>query len=114
MVRAILPANADLSRLRDRVGSPDYRSAGAMRPILNRVIHEDLSDVAKAVRCPTLLLYGENDRETPPEIGQRLRELIPSPRANLVVLENFGHLDILTAGRHQVALRIRTFLESLP
>ncbi len=113
-VRAVLPADTDLSRFRDRMGSPDYRSAGTMRPVLNRVIKEDLSEVAKAVGCPTLLLYGENDRETPPEIGQRLSELIPHRRADLIILRNFGHLDILTAGRHQVALRIRTFLESLP
>ena len=113
-VQVLLPTGANLSRWRDRMGSPDYRSAGQMRPILSRVIREDLSEIARAVQCPTLLLYGENDRETPPEIGQRLQQLIPNHRAHLVTLKNFGHLDILTAGRHQVALHIRTFLESLP
>ena len=113
-VRGLLPANVDLSRWRDRIGSADYRSAGEMRPILSRVIKQHLTESARAVLCPTLLLYGEKDRETPPEIGERLRALIPNGKAELIILKNFGHLDILTAGRHQVALRIRTFLESLP
>src|SRR5581483_8335822 len=53
-----------LDRLRQRFGSADYRAAGAMRPILTRVVAEDLSEQAAAIRCPTLLLYGTADTET--------------------------------------------------
>ncbi len=100
-----------LDRLRQRFGSSDYRSAGALRPVLTRVVSEDLTQVAKAVRCPTLLMYGTADTETPPEIGQRLKALIP--HSELTVLNGFGHLGILHEGRHQVILRIRKFLELL-
>jgi pimeloyl-ACP methyl ester carboxylesterase len=99
-------------RLRQRMGSADYRSAGALRPIVARVIREDLSEVARQVECPTLLVYGENDTETPPEIGERLQRFIPNSR--LVRLESFGHLTVLTEGRHQVASRIHQFLSTLP
>jgi pimeloyl-ACP methyl ester carboxylesterase len=101
-----------LDRLRQRFGSSDYRSAGALRPILTRVVGEDLTEAAKAVRCPSVLLYGRLDTETPPEIGERLKALIP--HSELTVLNGFNHLSILSEGRHQVALRIRKFLELIP
>ncbi len=98
-------------RLRQYFGSQDYRNAGALRPIMVRVIGEDLTEVAKAVRCPTLLLYGSNDTETPPEFGERFKALMP--RSELAILHGFDHLSILTEGRHQVILRVRKFMESL-
>jgi len=110
--KRFLREGPQLERLRQRMGSADYRSAGALRPVFNRVVSEDLTDVARKVRCPTLLIYGKEDTETPPEMGQRLKELIP--RAELMILDGFGHLNILNEGRHQVALQIRKFLQSLP
>ena len=49
--------------------------------------------------------------ETPPEFGERLHALIP--RSELALLDGFTHLSILTDGRHQVAMKIRRFLEHL-
>lgn len=109
--KRLLREGPQLERLRQRIGSADYRSAGAMRPIFTKVVNEDLTEVARAVRCRTLLLYGSHDTETPPEFGERLRHLISN--SELVRLEGFGHLNILTDGRHQVASQIRKFLESL-
>lgn len=91
-----------------RVGSADYRRAGPLRATFVRTITEDLSDTAPAVRCPTLLLYGEEDRETPPEFGRRYAELMPD--ACFETLAGFGHLDILGAGAFQCEHRIRRFL----
>jgi pimeloyl-ACP methyl ester carboxylesterase len=108
--KRVLKEGPQLERLRNRMGSADYRSAGALRPILSRVVSEDLTQVASAVCCPTLLLYGSEDTETPAEIGQRLHRLIP--HSEFSVVEGLGHLDILTRGQHQVALRIRKFLEA--
>ncbi len=102
----------ELDRLRQRFGSADYRQAGAMRPIFLRVVREDLTAEAKRVHCSTLLIYGTRDTETPPEIGERLKELIPE--AELTLLEGFTHLTILSEGRHQVAMKIRRFLEQIP
>jgi len=109
--KRLLKEGPQLERLRRRMGSADYRAAGPLRPILSRVVSENLSEVASAVRCPTLLLYGSEDTETPPEMGERFHRLIPGSEFN--VLEGLGHLDILTTGQHQVALRIRNFIEAL-
>jgi pimeloyl-ACP methyl ester carboxylesterase len=108
--KRLLREGPQLERLRSRMGSADYRAAGPLRPVLSRVVSEDLSQVASAVRCPTLLIYGSEDTETPPEIGERLGRLIP--RSEFSVLPGFGHLDILTRGQHQLALRIRKFIEA--
>lgn len=100
-----------LDRLRQRFGSADYRNAGRLRPIFLRVVREDLTAEAKRIRCPALLLYGTGDTETPPEIGKRLHALIPA--SELALLDGFTHLSILTEGRHQIAMKIRRFLEHL-
>ena len=101
----------ELDGLRQRFGSADYRNAGAMRPIFLRVVREDLTEQATRASCPTLLIYGTRDTETPPEMGERFHKLIAG--SELALLEGFTHLSILTEGRHQVAIRIRRFLEQV-
>ncbi|TMJ01583.1 MAG: alpha/beta hydrolase [Alphaproteobacteria bacterium] len=105
----LAPNEAARERLRARFGSADYRNAGPMRGILVKVIQEDLTQVASTVTCPTLLVYGKQDTETPPEIGERLARLIKN--AELVVLDGYDHYDILSRGQHQVATQIRKFLD---
>ena len=82
-----------------------------MRPILVKAVGEDLSEVARAVRCPAVLVYGDRDSETPPEIGARLNRLMP--QSQLVVLRGFDHWNVLTDGRHQIAQRLGEFLEQV-
>jgi pimeloyl-ACP methyl ester carboxylesterase len=95
--------------LRRRFGSADYQNAGAMRDIFLEVIREDLTDVARRITCPVHLIYGAADTETPPEIGERLARLIPG--ANLTVLDGLDHYSVLAEGRHQVAKRLKAWLE---
>ena len=111
MARSLTPEGPARDRLRERFGSADYRQAGAMRPILVKTVSENLTDIARAVHCPVTLLYGENDRETPPEIGERLQRLIPN--AQLHVLRGFDHWNVLTEGQHQLTHRLSEFLERL-
>jgi len=105
-------SEARRERLRDRFGSADYRSAGQLRPILTRVVNEDLSQEAKAVTCPVLMIYGSDDQDTPPEIGERLKSIIPSAR--LLILDGFDHHTILSQGRHQVVHQIHSVLKGMP
>ena len=110
-LRRLEGAGLDVERLKDRLGSSDYRAAGPIRPVLVKVINEDLTDVAMGVTCPTLLLCGRQDTETPVEISERFQRLIPG--AALAVLDGFDHYTVLTTGRHQVAFRISRFVEGL-
>ena len=110
--RVFVPEGPGRERLRQRFGSADYRQAApAMRPVLVKAVTEDLSAPARTVRCPALLVYGAADRDTPPDIGERLQRLMP--QARLVTLRGFGHLDIVTEGRHQLVQLLVEFMEQL-
>lgn len=113
LVRLLTPEGPSRDRLRRRFGSADYRAAGPeLRPILVKAVNEDLSAVARAVRVPAMLVVGDRDRDTPPELSERLVRLMP--QARLVVLRGFDHLDVLTEGRHQIIQRLAEFVEQLP
>lgn len=96
---------------RRRFGSADYKAAGALRGTLVAVVNEDLSEQARAVRCPVLLLYGAQDEATPPQLGERFAALMPDAR--LKIYPHLGHLDILSRGAQLVAHAIETFLTEI-
>jgi pimeloyl-ACP methyl ester carboxylesterase len=56
-----------------------------------------------------LLVYADQDTETPPEIGARLNRIIPG--SQLILLHGFDHHTILTAGRHQLVRHILEFMK---
>jgi pimeloyl-ACP methyl ester carboxylesterase len=106
----LLGLNVDV--LRTKFGSADYRSAGQMRTLFLQIIRENLSEEARQIKCPTQLVYGAADTETPPEIAERLKNLIPD--AALTILPGQDHYSVLGDGRHVVIKRLADFMESLP
>ncbi len=91
-----------------KYGSVDYRNAGAMRAILVKSVNEDLSDKIATIKAPTLLLWGENDTETPPEIAIRLQMLIEGSK--LILFPQKGHNLFHDCGSHLCASYIAPFL----
>jgi pimeloyl-ACP methyl ester carboxylesterase len=110
-LRAMAPEGPARDRLRERFGSADYRNAGAMRPVLVKAVNEDLSEAARRIRVPVVLVHGDQDTESPPAIAERFHALIPGSR--LHVLHGFDHWNILTDGRHQVTHLLGELLEGL-
>jgi pimeloyl-ACP methyl ester carboxylesterase len=110
-LRAMTPEGPARDRLRERFGSSDYRNAGAMRPVLVKAVSEDLSEPARRIRLPVVLIHGDGDIESAPEIAERFHALIPGSR--LHVLRGFDHLSIIDDGRHQVTHLIGELLETL-
>jgi pimeloyl-ACP methyl ester carboxylesterase len=83
-----------LSRAAARLGSPDYRSAlGSMRGTLVRVVHDDLRPLLPSVSTPALLVWGGDDKATPPSDGKTMQEMIPS--AKLIIFPGAGHFSYL-------------------
>ncbi len=111
VMRALTPEGPARDRLRERYGSSDYRTAGAMRPVLVKAVTEDLTEVARAVKAPTVLVHGDRDTESPPEIAERFHALIPGSQLHL--LRGFDHYTILTDGRHQVTHLLGELLRGL-
>jgi pimeloyl-ACP methyl ester carboxylesterase len=91
LARAGLVGAATLERARERYGSSDYRAAsGVMRDVLVTVLGEDYEPAMREVRCPTVLLWGEQDFDVPLEVARRAAGVIPGAR--LEVLPGIGHL----------------------
>ena len=94
----IAGAKAAADRLRsiynDRYGSVDYRSASPiMRQTLVNVVDQDLLDCARRVAVPTVLIWGDQDQDTPLWMGRKLEEAIAD--AALIVHPGAGHYAYL-------------------
>jgi pimeloyl-ACP methyl ester carboxylesterase len=76
-----------------KVGSDDYRQAGALRPVMVRVVNEDVTPIMGKITCPTLLIWGELDTDTPLSDGQFIHDRIAASR--LVVIKEAGHYSYL-------------------
>lgn len=76
-----------------RVGSKDYQDAGEMRATLVKVVNQDLRSLLPRISASTLLIWGENDKDTPVSFGEIMEKEIPD--AGLVVLKEAGHFSYL-------------------
>ena len=76
------------------IGSRDYKNASeTMRKILVNTVNEDLTECAKKIKCPTLLIWGDADTEAPIEEAQELEKIMAD--AGLVVYEGGSHYTYL-------------------
>ena len=79
---------------KNHMGSRDYKNASEiMKKILVNVVNEDLSECAKKINVPTLLIWGHRDTEAPVEDAKELEKIIPD--AGLIVLPNSTHYAYL-------------------
>ncbi len=81
------------ARLRPHVASRDYLAAGALRETLALVVAEDQTPYLASIRSKCLLVWGDQDRETPLYMGETMKERIPG--AELVVFSGAGHFPYL-------------------
>jgi pimeloyl-ACP methyl ester carboxylesterase len=111
-LRALVPltGSGPLEWHTGRFGSKDYLAAGPLRPILVRTVNEDLSECARQVDCPVLLLWGEEDTETPLWLAWRFSELM-NGHATVRVLPHKDHFLYQGTGAHLCAFTIRQWLE---
>lgn len=89
---SLLPAGAKkkLQGWVDRQGSDDYRAAsGVMRSSLVKLVNSDARQLLPKLQCPTLLIWGDKDDQTPIANAREMEQLIPD--AGLVVLGGGGH-----------------------
>ena len=89
-------------KLRERFGSTDYKNAGPLRGTFIKVISENLSADARAVSCPTILIYGDKDTETPPDIGAAYQQMIRG--SVLHILPGADHYSVIAGAQHQTLL----------
>lgn len=90
------------------MGSTDYKNASPiMRDTLVKVVNQDLSDCAKKIECPTLLIWGTLDEAAPIEDARELEKLLKD--GALIELAGCTHYAYLEA-LPQVASILKNFI----
>lgn len=75
---------------KDHIGSRDYKAASpVMKKVLVETVNEDLSDDARKITAPTILIYGDYDSEVPEEDTKRYESLISD--CGLILYEGCTH-----------------------
>ena len=91
------------------IGSEDYKKASPlMRNILVNVVNEDLSENAKNISNPTLLIWGSLDTAAPLDDAKKLESLLQD--GGLVVIDGCTHYAYLEALDY-VSNIVNNFLE---
>ena len=75
-------------------GSKDYKS---LTPICKKtfvnIVNTNLENYAKNIDVPTLIFWGEKDKETPMYMAKKLNKIIKN--SELVIIKNAGHFSYL-------------------
>lgn len=95
--------------LRNKWGSTDYKNASdILRGSLVKIVNEDLTENAKKITCPTLLIYGVLDTDVPIKEAEDLEKLISD--AGLVKYEGAHHYAYLENLNQTIAI-LHNFLD---
>lgn len=79
----------------ENFGSEDYRALSPlMKQTFVKVVNFFQDKLVKKITCPTLLVYGSKDDQTPLYVARRFERLIKNSR--LEIFENEGHFCFLT------------------
>jgi pimeloyl-ACP methyl ester carboxylesterase len=80
-----------VERVRAQIlSSPTAAIDGAIRAMMSR---PDSTPLLGAIHCPTLVIVGEQDVITPPDISRAMQQSVPG--AELAVIRDAGHLSNL-------------------
>jgi pimeloyl-ACP methyl ester carboxylesterase len=90
------------------LGSTDYLTSGKLKGTYSLVISEDLEKYLNLISSSTLLIWGENDVDTPVQDGKLMGKLIKG--AKLVIIKNAGHYSFQDNPK-EVFLELDKFLD---
>ena len=83
-----------LNKLKNIFGSEDYKnSSPVMKNTLVNLVNEDLTKYLINISIPTLLIWGENDTETPISDGEIMENLISNSK--LIKIKKCSHYVFL-------------------
>lgn len=109
----IFPDVEMFNNIRERVlgkfGSSDYKnSSEVLRRTMSIIINEDQTEILKNIKAPTLLLWGENDEDTPIKDGKKMEENIKD--SSLIEIKGAGHFSYLDSYNQCMEI-IKNFLK---
>ena len=109
LIDLIFRSNLFQNYFTPRYGSKDYQTAGQLRKLLVKTVTEDLSEFAKKSTKETLIINGDKDTSSPPEIARKYSKLIKNSR--LEIMPNFDHYPFEDVGSHITAKIISEFIK---
>lgn len=81
-------------KMKKHIGSTDYKNASPlMRDILVKHVNTDLTEAASKIKCPTFIIWGDNDEAVPVADAYELERLIPD--SGLTVYNGCTHYAYL-------------------
>lgn len=80
-------------KLYQLLGEHDYETAGPLKETFLKVINQDLTSILRSIEVPTLIVWGEDDREVPLSDAQKMQLLIKNSK--LEIIKNAGHFCFL-------------------
>lgn len=98
-----------LKKLKEK-GSDDFKACNnALKPTFLKVVNQSLESYAPRIKCSTLLIWGQKDKETPLWMAKCFKKLIP--KSGLVIMKNCGHYCFLENSNLFIAV-LKSFLNS--
>lgn len=102
--------NQKLHSKLDTFGSSDYKKLSLiMKQTFVRVVNEDLSSNAKFIKCKTIIVWGNKDKETKLYMAKKLSKLISNSK--LYILKNAGHFSFLD-NKQEFLIILDTFVRN--
>lgn len=99
--------NPILNILKKHLGSEDYKKASPrMREVLVKTVNEDLSEYAKKIKCPCLLIWGDKDSAVPVTEAKELDALLVDSALIILPGTHYCYLENL----HQVIDILNNFI----
>ena len=97
-----------MDKARKHYGSADYNAAPeVLRKTMVSLVNTDLRELMPNIKCPALLIWGENDTATPLEDAKIMESLIPD--AGLCVIKGTGHYSFCE-NPYQAHAILRSFI----
>lgn len=88
LIKHIIPTN-----FRKLFYSGDLKRAGKLEKVFRKVVNYDQTEQLQKIKVPTLLIWGENDKDVPLRIAFEINSLIKN--SELKIIENTGHNSYL-------------------
>mgnify|MGYP003392590621 CR=1 FL=1 len=75
------------------IGAEDYVATPELKETFVNIVDEDLTGYLSSISQPTLIVWGENDKETPVEFARKMGDMIPD--SSVKIIKNAGHFSFL-------------------
>ena len=90
-------------KIAHKAGSADYQALkGVEKQTFKNVVNEDLTPELNKITLPTLIVWGDKDRDTPIYMARRMRRKIRN--SGLIIFEGAGHFAYLEGHKQFVSI----------